>query len=229
MQISRRHTPLALMALLIVGTMTSVLGDQGHGPSTRRAERANRRGISSLARVEILASGFKTISGIAVEASGAVLVTDRAKGTLTRIDASGNRHRLPARLRKPRGVAVDGTGNLLILDQGGSRLVRLGADGSLSVVTSSLRHARAIAVGPDGRVWVASRRMNSQGDPGDRSRKKRASYGIVRVESSGALTTLASGFMDVAGIAADASHVYVAMGAWRRNDAGNRRPSLSCR
>ena len=66
MQISRRHTPLALMVLLIVGTMTSVLGDHGHGPSAKRAKRANRMGISSLARVEILASGFKTISGIAV-------------------------------------------------------------------------------------------------------------------------------------------------------------------
>ena len=205
--------PARTHGLLIVGTMTSVLGDHGHGPSAKRAERANRMGISSLARVEILASGFKTISGIAVEASGAVLVTDRAKGTLTRIDASGNRHRLLARLHKTRGVAVDGTGDLLILDEGGSRLVRLGADGSLSVVTSSLRRARAIAVGPDGRVWVASRRMNRQGDPGDRSRKTRASeYGIVRVEPSGALATLASGFMDVAGIAADASHVYVAMG-----------------
>ena len=169
-------------------------------------------GISSLAPVEVLAAGFKTISGIAVEASGAVLVTDRAKGTLTRIDSSGNRHTLLARLHDPRGVAVDGTGDLLILDEGGSRVVRLGADGLLSVVTSSLRQARAVAVGPDGRVWVASRWVNSRGNRGGQSRKVRASeYGIVRVEPSGAVSTLASGFMDVAGIAADASHVYVAM------------------
>ena len=197
------------MALLIVGTMTSVLGDQGHAASVKQPKRTD---ISSVARVEILASGFKAISGVAVEASGAVLVIDRARGTLTRIDSSGTRHRLLDRLHKPRAVAVDGTGDLLVLDEDGGRLVRLGADGSLSVVTSALEQARALAVGPDGRVWVASRPVNSQGARGDRSRKAHASeYGIVRVEPSGALTTLASGFMDVTGIAADASRVYVVM------------------
>ena len=210
MQISWRYASFASMALLIVGTMTTVLGDQGHAASAKRPKRA---GINSVTRVEILASGFKAISGIAVEASGAVLVTDRARGTLTRIDPSGTRHRLLDRLHQPRAVAVSGTGDLLVLDEDGGRLVRLGADGSLSVVTSALEQARAIAVGPDGRIWVASRQMNSQGDRGRRSRKARASeYGIVRVEPSGALTTLASGFRDVTGIAADAAHVYVAMG-----------------
>ena len=68
MQISRRQAPLAIMALSIVGTMTSVLDDQGHAVA---AKRAKRMGISSLARVEILTSGFRTISGVAVEASGA--------------------------------------------------------------------------------------------------------------------------------------------------------------
>ena len=212
MQISRRQAPLALMALLTVSTMMIVLGDQGHAVAAKRAKRAKPTGISSLARVEILASGFKTISGVAVEASGSVLITDRAKGTLTRIDASGNRHRLLARLHKPLGVAVDSTGDLLVLDEGGGRLVRLGAGGSLSVVTSALKQARAIAVGPDGRVWVASKRLNGQRDSPDRSRKARGSeYGIARVEPSGELTTLACGFMDVTGIAADASRVYVVM------------------
>ncbi len=209
MQISRRQAPLAIMVLLIVGTMTSVLDDQGHAVA---AKRAKRMAISSLVRVEILASGFKTISGIAVEASGAVLITDRGKGTLTRIEASGNRRRVLAHFHKPLGVAVDRTGDLLVLDEGGSRLVRLGADGSLSVVTSALTQARAIAVGPDGRVWVASKRLNSQRDSVGRTRKARGSeYGIARVEPSGMLTTLASGFMDVTGITADASRVYVVM------------------
>ena len=209
MQILKRHVPLATMVLLIVGTMTGVYGDPGHGVAARRSKRT---GISSLARVETLASGFKTVSGIAVEADGAVLVIDRARGTLTRIDPSGTRHRLLAHLRDPRGVAVESAGDLLVLDEGGSRLVRLGPDGSLSVVTSALKQARAIAVGPDGRVWVASRGLRRQGDPGRRSRRVRGSeYGIARVEPSGVLTMLASGFMDVTGIAADGSHVYVAM------------------
>jgi hypothetical protein len=91
------------MGLLIVGTMTSVLGDQGHAASVKRSKRT---GVSSVTRVEILASGFKAISGIAVEASGAVLVTDRARGTLTRTDSSGTRHRLLDRLHKPRAVPV---------------------------------------------------------------------------------------------------------------------------
>jgi glucose/arabinose dehydrogenase len=128
------------MALLIVGAMTSVLGEQGHAASSKRPKRTS---VSSVTRVEILASGFKAISGVAVEASGAVLVTDRGRGTLTRIDPSGARHRLLDRLHKPRAVAVDGAGDLLVLDEDGGRLLRLGADGSLSVVTSAIEKARA--------------------------------------------------------------------------------------
>ena len=209
MQIFTQQARLGVMALLIVGTMTSVLGGHGHAASAKRAKRTD---IGSLARVEILASGFKTVSGIAVEAGGAVLVTDRAKGTLTRIDPSGTHYAVLAHLHDPRGVAVGRGGHPLVLDEGGSRLVRLGPGGSPSVVTSALRRARAIAVGPDGRVWVASRPLKSQRGPGGRSRKvHRSEYRIARVDPSGALTTLASGFMDVTGIAADASHVYVAM------------------
>ncbi len=169
-------------------------------------------GIQSLAPYSIVASGFERISAVAVEGNGAILVTDAAKGTLTRIDASGTRRRLLAHLHRPLGVAVDGAGGVLVLDEGGRRVVRLSADGSLSVVTSALRQARSIAAGPDGRVWISIRGVGSERDDGDRPGSARASeYVIACLEPSGALTTLASGFVDVRGIAADASGVYVAM------------------
>ena len=206
MQISRRRVQLAVMSLLSVGAMPGVDGDKGH-PVT-----AGPTGIRALAPVEILASGFHALSGVAVESSGAVLVTDRADGTLTRIDPSGNRRSLLAHLRAPLGVAVDGTGDVLVLDEAGRRLVRLSADGSLSVVTSALKQARSIAVGPDGRIWISMRRTDGGRDDDDQPGNARASeYVIARLEPSGSVTILASGFLDVHGIAAEASVVYVAM------------------
>jgi len=214
-----RQLPYVRLAAVGVLTLGSMIGPH----AANRLSTAPAQAIHSLAHYSIVAAGFEQPSALAVTGNGAILVTDGAKGTLTRIDASGNRRRLLAQLHRPRGVAVDGAGGVLVLDEGGRRVVRLSAEGSLSVVTSALGQARSIAAGPDGRVWISTRRTDGDRDGGRRPGSARASeYVIACLEPSGALTTLASGFVDVRGIAADASGVYVAMGrlaterGWRR-------------
>lgn len=205
MQRARSQVRFAMMLLLSVGTMTDVRGGQGYVAPVGKA------GIRALSPVEIQASGFSGLSGVAVEASGAVLVTDRDDGTLTRIDASGDRRTLLANLDDPVGVAVDAAGDVLVLDDDGSRLLRISDAGSVSVVTSALKRARAIAVGPDGRVWIAMRRIDGGSDDGDSEKARASGEVIARLEPSGAVTILVGGLVEVRGVAADASHVYVAM------------------
>ena len=205
-----RQIPCVRLAAVGVLSLGSMIGPHAADRSSTSGPPA---GVQSLAPYSIVASGFEQISAVAAEANGAILVTDVAKGTLTRIDASGNRRELLAHLHRPLGVAVDGGRGVLVLDEGGTRVVRLSADGSLSVVTSALGQARSIAAGPDGRVWISTRRGPTDREDGDRPGNAGASeYVIACLEPSGALTTLASGFVNVRGIAADASAVYVAMG-----------------
>jgi sugar lactone lactonase YvrE len=202
--------PCVRLAAVSVLSLGSMIGPHAADRSSKGDPPA---GIRSLTPYSIVASGFERISAVAVDGHGAILVTDVAEGTLTRIDASGNRRLLLARLHRPLGVAVDGGRGVLVLDEGGRRVVRLSADGSLSVVTSALEQARSIAAGPDGRVWISTRRERSDREDGDQPGTARASeYVVACLEPSGALITLASGFVNVQGLAADASGVYVAMG-----------------
>ncbi|MBI3047002.1 MAG: hypothetical protein HYY76_01700 [Acidobacteria bacterium] len=165
----------------------------------RSALAADLRPIDALAPVEVLASGFAQPSGVAVEPSGAVLVTDRAAGTLTRVHADGRHERLLDGLRGPSGVAVDAAGQIFLVEAAGRRIVRIGVDGSSTVLAATLRQPRAVAVAPDGQVFVAMRGATE------------ADFLVARLEESGALTEIAAGFINLEGLAAAGSAIYVAM------------------
>lgn len=176
-----------------------------------------RTAIRALAPVEVLASGFETLAGIAVSRSGAVFVTDREAGTLTRLDEGGRRVILRG-LRRPTGVAIDGTGAPIVLDRGGRQLLRLGI-GGVEVISSALSRARSVAVGPDGRIWVAMGRA--------RGRDRRENdFFIARLDEAGTPTPFVSGLVDVEGIAVDGSAVYLAMARLAR-ERGSVRTSLA--
>jgi hypothetical protein len=148
--------------------------------------------ITALAPVVILAEGFHQISGIAVDAAGSVLVTDRAQGTLTRVGASGRSTTLVRHLHDPLGVAVEADGGILVLEQGGGRILRVGGGSTVYPLVSGLKQPRALAIGPDGQIWVA------------------AEGTIGRLEA-GRVVPFAAGFVSVRAIAVDRSAVYVAM------------------
>jgi hypothetical protein len=162
---------------------------------------APRGGTSSAAFTgtspyELLASGFHDPSGLAVDSDGSVLVTDRRAGTLTRVTDAGERRIVLRDLHRPRGVAV-GADAVFVLEA--TRLLRMDADGIASVVSAAVRGARAIAADPDGRIWIAVRPEASRADA------------VMRLEPSGELTPVASGFVDIRAIAADRGGIYVAV------------------
>jgi hypothetical protein len=153
--------------------------------------------IDALAPVDVLASRFRQPVAVAVEASGAILVVDRAAGTLTRVGSDGARALLVSDLRRPNGVAVDGAGRIFVIEAAGRRILRIDADGHVALVASLLRQPRAIAAAPDGRMWVAMRDKGARHDV------------ISALDESGALTEVAAGFVDVEALAAARGAIYV--------------------
>lgn len=188
-----------MVSLLSLPATVGVRGDDGSAIDRRSRIRA-------LAPVEIVASGFEGLSAAAVDASGAVLVTDREDGTLTRIDAAGRRQVLLDGLHGPTALAVERGGTTLILEQGGRRLLRF-SDGTVTIAASALRQARAIAVGHDGRVWLSMRRSVGRDDDQDDDRGSQEV--IARLDDSGALIPFASGFVGIQALAAGAGGIYV--------------------
>lgn len=136
----------------------------GPGAADRPPQAGHPAAIQSLAPYSIVASGFEQLSAVAVDGSGAILVTDAAKGTVTRIDPSGSHRTLIDGLQGPNGIAVDRAGVVYVLEHAGKRLLRRDPDGHITVIASTLNHARSVAVDPAGRVWIAVRRDRGEDD-----------------------------------------------------------------
>ena len=151
--------------------------------------------LAATAPYEVLASGFNDPSGIAVESDGSVLVVDRRAGSLTRIFPDGVRQNVLGNLHRPRGVAV-AAGSVFVLEP--ARVLRLDPAGVVSIVSAFAFQARAITSDPYGRIWIAVR------PPGG------SEEAIMRLEPSGALTRVASGFRNIRALAADDAGLYVA-------------------
>jgi sugar lactone lactonase YvrE len=169
--------------------------------------------IRALAAVHILAAGFEDPSGLAVASDGAVFVTDRARGTLTRIEQSGEQRVVMTNLLAPVGLVVDASGNVLIAEAAARRVIQLAPDGHVTQVAADFRQLRSIARAPDGRIFIALRNGADGGNvvaAGDEEGLG-SEYSIARLEPSGALTVIASGFRGVQALAADRSWLYVAM------------------
>ena len=94
-------------------------------------------GIWALAPVENQASGLVRPAGIAADGASAV-VTDRALGTLARIDRSGRRRVVLGGLDRPGGVAIDPEGNILVIEDGTHRLLRIDRSGLVATMASEL-------------------------------------------------------------------------------------------
>jgi serine/threonine protein kinase, bacterial len=79
-------------------------------------------------QTELPFTGLKFPSGIAVDSTGSVYVTDAMNNRVLKLAAgSPNQEVLPfTGLIGPNGVAVDSTGNVYVID-GGNRVVRLTA------------------------------------------------------------------------------------------------------
>jgi hypothetical protein len=97
--------------------------------------------IDALAPVQILAEGFKEPTGITVDPSGAVFVSDQMDGKVLKV-AGGRVEPLVTDLRGPAGLAFDAEGRLLIVEEKSGKLLRLEDDGRLSILAEGMKKPR---------------------------------------------------------------------------------------
>ena len=174
-------------SLVIVAAVTAALASRGD--TTAAA-------ILALAPYDVFTTGFERPSGLVVQNDGTALVTDAGTGTLNRVTPDGIHQIVLDHLQQPQGVAVAG-GDVFVLEP--TRVLRLGANGVLSVVSTLQGKGRAITADPDGRLWIALRPDG------------RLDEVILRLEPSGALTPVASGFLAISSLAADRAGLYVGL------------------
>ena len=157
-----------------------------------------------------LATGLKTPSQVATDASGATYVADSGSGkvTLYPVGASPTPVGLGTGLTAPTGVAVDGSGDVFIADSGSVYEVPVGAAGLNAAGQVKLKGGLGtklkLAVDGEGNLYVA--------DPDNQRVVKLSNLAIAAV--SGLVETDFTGFSQLTAIADDGSgDLYLANGS----------------
>lgn len=164
--------------------------------------------VAALAPVEIVASGFRSAHGIAVDSAGNVYVADRDAGTITRLTPDGTRLTVARSLQRPIGLALDDDDRLLVVEERAGRVVRVGADGRRTPLVAGLEQPRWVAVGADGTVFVSTRRLGR--DPGpELDDDVDEPEAVLALRSPGNLSLLAEGFRGIEGLVASDDAVLV--------------------
>jgi len=162
--------------------------------------------ITALAPFEVVADGFESLRGLAIDADDRVYVADREAGTVARLDASGPRV-VARRLERPVGLAIDALGRVLVAEERTGRVVRLDPGGPTPLV-QGIKQPRWLAV--DGETLYISARRLSRGtdpEPDDESIEPEM---ILALGAGGALTVFADGFDHLQGLTARDGVVFAA-------------------
>ena len=189
----RAFTVAPLVALLTFLPSTS------HAPAHR---------VHALAPVELVADGFRQPAGVLVDEPGAIFVSDRKAGTITRIAPDGSRALIVTGLKRPVGLALD-QGRLLIAEAGRGRVLRLEPSGALTVLASGIKHPRWLAA-DEGTVYVSADGLHRHSDEDDEEDDAWHRQGevILRLSPDGALTRFAQGFKGLEGLALQSGALY---------------------
>jgi sugar lactone lactonase YvrE len=173
--------------------------------------------ITALAPMEILAAGFGSARGVAVDAAGHVYVADGEAGTVTRLAPDHTRAIVAAGLARPIGLALDLEGRLLVAEERAGRIVRVEADGRRVPVMTNLKQPRWLTVGDTGRLFVSARRLARDGarEAGDESAEPEM---ILTIGVDGRPTIFADGFDGLQGLATGKGVVYAAAMRSRDDD-----------
>src|SRR5258705_13966279 len=118
--------------------------------------------ISALAPFEVVADGFGSLRGLAIDTDDRVYVADRDTGTVARLDPGAPRI-VARRLERPVGIAIDALGRVLVAEERGGRVVRLDAGGPTPIV-QGIKQPRWLAI-DDGTLYISPRRLTRGGDP----------------------------------------------------------------
>ncbi|RYZ06949.1 MAG: hypothetical protein EOO73_14270 [Myxococcales bacterium] len=141
--------------------------------------------------------------GLALDASGAVYVSNNniytvdkitGNGAITRVAGTLFSNGSPADLNHNEGVAVDASGNLYIADTWNDRVVKVAPGGSLTTLASGFSQPRGVAVDSAGNVLVA--------DTGNHAIRSIAPGGtVITVAGSPSQTASMDGPVNTAGFA----------------------------
>ena len=165
---------------------------------------ASSPSITALAPFEIVAGGFASLRGLAIDTDDRVYVADREAGTVTRLHA-GVSQILARRLEQPVGVTLDSQGRVLVAEERGGRVIRLDPGGPTPIV-QGIKQPRWLA--SDGETLYISARRLSRGtdpEPDDESAEPEM---ILALGPGGALTVFADGFDHLQGLAVREGVVY---------------------
>src|SRR6185369_8246789 len=123
---------------------------------------ANFFGGGSIIRVDpitgaqaVVASGgnFRALSGIALDRSGAIFVTDLLQDEIIRVDATTGTQTVVSagnNLLFPVGIAIDAAGNLLVADRSAHEIIRIDPITGAQVVVSAGGNLSGNLAGPNG-------------------------------------------------------------------------------
>ncbi len=162
------------------------------------SEPSDHSRIDALAPVEVLTEGFKEPTGVAVDQTGAIFVSDRQSGDIFRI--VGRDVRLLVRdLRRPVGLAFDREGRLLIVEEKRGVLLRSESDGRLAVLAQGMKKPRWVAVAEDGAIYVSAQRLRGDRE-GDDDEGEEDGEVILRLTTGGQLSIFTDRFEGLQGI-----------------------------
>jgi hypothetical protein len=174
----------------------------------------------ALAPVSVWARGFLQPRGVAVDSQGAVYVSDRAAGTVTRIAPDQSATVVARGLERPVGLAFDLEGRLLVAEERAGRITRWEANGSRTTLVSGIKQPRWLDVGEDATVFIAARRLTRGTDPEPDDESVEPEV-ILALTSTGALTVFADGFRALRGIVAGDGVLYAATDGRRGDPRGD--------
>src|SRR5438874_8250038 len=177
--------------------------------SVPSASAAQEHLIRALAPVEVLAAGFGSLRGVAVDGAGSLYVADAASGTVTRLTPDGARALVAIGLERPIGLALDLEGRLLVAEARAGRVVGVEADGRRTPVMTNVGQPRWLAVSDAGRLFVAARGLtSSHREPDDEAAEPEV---ILTAGLDGRPVVFADGVAGLQGLAVGPGVVYAAM------------------
>jgi len=185
-------------------------------PAASRVSSVSGAVPPALSPVSVWARGFLQPRGVIADSQGAVYVSDRAVGTITRIAPDQSATVVMRGLDRPIGLAFDLEERLLIAEERAGRVTRREADGTRTTLVSGIKQPRWLDVGEDGTVFIAARRLTRGTDP-EPDDESIESEVILALTSTGALTVFADGFRAVRGVVAGDGVLYAAT-AGRRGE-----------